>query len=78
MAGGVARIPDVAFVSQRKLDSLPDEDIAMPFAPDLAIEITSNSEIAARVERRFRSIRFPACGKGFRLRCRLSLPAETT
>lgn len=52
MVGGGARIPDVAFVSQRKLDSLPDQDMAIPFAPDLAIEIISNSEIAARAEKK--------------------------
>lgn len=52
MAGGGARIPDVAFVSESKLALLPDEDIAIPFAPDLAIEIISNSEIAARAEKK--------------------------
>ena len=31
-----------------------DEDIAIPFAPDLAIEIISNSEIAARAEKKVR------------------------
>jgi Uma2 family endonuclease len=54
MAGGGARIPDVAFVSHGKLAPLPDEDIAIPFAPDLAIEIISNSEIAARAEKKVR------------------------
>src|ERR1700683_2784762 len=39
MAGGGARIPDVSFVLQSKLASLPNEDIAIPFAPDLAIDI---------------------------------------
>jgi Uma2 family endonuclease len=52
MTGGGARIPDVAFVSQRKLALLADEDIAIPFAPDLAIEIISNSEIAAKAEKK--------------------------
>jgi Uma2 family endonuclease len=54
MAGGGARIPDVAFVSHGKLAPLPDEDIAIPFAPDLAMEIISNSEIAARAEKKVR------------------------
>jgi Uma2 family endonuclease len=54
MAGGGARIPDVAFVSHSKLALLPDEDIAIPFAPDLAIEIISNSEISARAEKKVR------------------------
>ena len=52
MAGGGARIPDVAFVSQSKLALLPYADIAIPFAPDLAVEIISNSEIAARAEKK--------------------------
>jgi Uma2 family endonuclease len=54
MADGGARIPDVAFVRRSKLAPLPDEDIAIPFAPDLAIEIISNSEIAARAEKKVR------------------------
>jgi Uma2 family endonuclease len=52
MVGGGARIPDLAFVRQSKLASLPDDDIAIPLAPDLAIEIVSNSEIAARSEKK--------------------------
>jgi Uma2 family endonuclease len=52
VAGGGARIPGVAFVNQSKLALLPYEDIAIPFAPDLAIEIISNSEIAARAEKK--------------------------
>jgi hypothetical protein len=52
--GGGARILYVAFVSHGKLALLPDEDIAIPFAPDLAIEIISNSEIAARAEKKVR------------------------
>jgi Uma2 family endonuclease len=54
MAGGGARVPDVAFVSHGKLALLPDEDIAIAFASDLAIEIISNSEIAARAEKKVR------------------------
>jgi Uma2 family endonuclease len=52
MAGGGARIPDIAFVSQSKLALLPNEDIAIPLAPDLAIGIISNSEMAARAEKK--------------------------
>lgn len=45
-----ARIPDVAFVLNAKLKSFPDDDSAIPFAPDLAIEIISDSEPAADSE----------------------------
>jgi Uma2 family endonuclease len=48
MASDGARIPNVAFVSRSKLGLLPDQDIAIPFAPGLAIEIIANSKIAAR------------------------------
>lgn len=50
LADGGARIPDVAFVGNAKLAGLPDADIAIPFAPDLAIEIISGSETAAGAE----------------------------
>ena len=47
---GTARIPDVAFVGNVKLKSLPDADVPIPFAPDLAIEVISASEPAADAE----------------------------
>ena len=50
LADGGARIPDVAFVGNAKLAGLPDADVAIPFAPDLAIEIISGSETAAGAE----------------------------
>ena len=45
-----ARIPDVAFVTNRKLASDPQDDSSIPFAPDLAVEIVSVSEKAADTE----------------------------
>jgi Uma2 family endonuclease len=45
-----ARIPDVAFVGSAKLALLPDADAPIPFAPDLAVEVISESESAADAE----------------------------
>jgi Uma2 family endonuclease len=45
-----ARIPDAAFVSAAKLAQLPDADVAIPFAPDLAVEVISASESASDAE----------------------------
>ncbi|MES1260399.1 MAG: Uma2 family endonuclease [Acidobacteriota bacterium] len=45
-----ARIPDVAFVGPTKLALLPDADVPIPFSPDLAVEIISESESAADAE----------------------------
>ena len=45
-----ARIPDVAFVGSAKLALLPDADVPIPFAPDLAVEVISESESAADAE----------------------------
>lgn len=45
-----ARIPDVAFVRMEKWNNLPQENAPIPFAPDLAIEIVSESENAAEAE----------------------------
>jgi Uma2 family endonuclease len=45
-----ARIPDAAFVSAAKLAQLPDADVAIPFAPDLPVEVISASECASNAE----------------------------
>jgi Uma2 family endonuclease len=45
-----ARIPDVAFAGPGKLALLPDADVPIPFAPDLAVEVISESESAADAE----------------------------
>jgi Uma2 family endonuclease len=39
-----ARIPDLAWVSQSKLDQILRENRAIPVGPDLAVEIISDSE----------------------------------
>lgn len=49
-----ARIPDVAWVSQDKLDLIPRENRAIAVAPDLAVEIISDSEPPEESERRLR------------------------
>ncbi len=50
LSADTARIPDVAFVANRKLASEPQDDSPIPFAPDLAVEIVSASEKAADTE----------------------------
>jgi Uma2 family endonuclease len=49
-----ARIPDVAWVSQARLDLIPRENRAIPIAPDLAVEIISDSERPDEIEQRLR------------------------
>ena len=48
--GDAARIPEVAFVSKAKLDAHPEQDGPIPFPPDLAIEVISESETADYAE----------------------------
>ena len=52
--GRGARIPDVAFVSAATLKAHPQEDGAIAFAPDLAIEVISESEPAEDAEQKVR------------------------
>jgi len=47
-----ARIPDVAVLLGRKVTCLPDEDVPIPFAPDLAVKVVSVSETAADAEKK--------------------------
>lgn len=49
-----ARIPDVAWVSQAKLEQIPHENRAIPIAPDVAIEIISDSEHPQETEQKLR------------------------
>ena len=49
---GTARVPDAAFVHNAKVESLPDADAPIPFAPDLAVEVISESESAFDAERK--------------------------
>jgi len=52
LAEGTARIPDVAWIRDAKLESLPFDDVPIPFAPDLAVEVISESEPAADAEKK--------------------------
>jgi Uma2 family endonuclease len=49
-----ARIPDVAWVSESKLSLIPRANRAIPIAPDLAVEIISDSEAPEETEQRLR------------------------
>ena len=49
-----ARMPDVAVVSRSKLEPFPEEDILIPFVPDLAVEVISISESALDAEKKVR------------------------
>jgi Uma2 family endonuclease len=50
LAESTARIPDVAFVLNAKAALLPDTNEPIPFAPDLAVEVISDSESATDAE----------------------------
>lgn len=52
MINGGARIPDIAFIKAGKMASLPRPDVAAPCAPDLAIEVISESETASYSEKK--------------------------
>ena len=49
-----ARIPDIAWVSVAKLSLIPRENRAIPIAPDIAIEVVSDSEQPAMTEQKLR------------------------
>ncbi len=49
-----ARIPDVAWVSQERLPQIPRSNRAIGIAPDVAIEIVSDSEQPNETERKLR------------------------
>lgn len=49
-----ARIPDVAWVLQAKLDQIPRENRAIPIAPDIAVEVISDSEHPDEMEEKLR------------------------
>jgi len=50
----IARIPDVAFVSAARVALWTDAEGLDPAAPDIAIEVISNSETAAGAEKKVR------------------------
>ena len=45
-----ARVPDVAFLGAAKVGSLSHANIVIPVAPDIAVEVISESETAAAAE----------------------------
>ncbi len=49
-----ARIPDVAVILAEKVAAMPDADVPIPFAPDLAVEVVSSSESAWAAEKKVR------------------------
>lgn len=46
------RAPDVAFAGNAKLKLITDPDKFLPFAPDLAVEVVSPSDRAAKVKKK--------------------------
>jgi Uma2 family endonuclease len=50
LAEETSRQPDVAVISRARYLQLPDEDVPIPFAPDLAVEVISISESAIDAE----------------------------
>lgn len=49
-----ARIPDAAVLLSEKVARLPDDEVPIPFGPDLAIEVVSVSESARDAEKKVR------------------------
>jgi Uma2 family endonuclease len=49
-----ARVPDVAWVSTERLRLIPDDNRVIPIAPDIAIEIMSESEHLKQTEQKLR------------------------
>ncbi len=52
LAEETSRQPDVAVISRAHYLQLPDEDVPIPFTPDLAVEVISVSESAIDAERK--------------------------
>jgi Uma2 family endonuclease len=49
-----ARVPDVAWVSMERFLLIPCDDHVIPIAPDIAVEIASESEQSATAEQKLR------------------------
>ena len=49
---GTARQPDAAFISSAKAALVPNADVVIPVAPDIAVEVISVSETAAAAEKK--------------------------
>jgi Uma2 family endonuclease len=52
LGDATARIPDAAFLQNAKVALLPDDNGPIPVAPDLAVEVISDSESAADAEKK--------------------------
>lgn len=49
---GLVRMPDVAFISNDRLDALKNRPAVVPFAPDLAVEVISPGNTDREMERK--------------------------
>jgi Uma2 family endonuclease len=49
-----ARVPDVAWVSTERFSLIPHNDHVIPIAPDIAMEIVSESEQLSKAEKKLR------------------------
>ncbi len=54
LARHTARFPDVSYISNQKFVGIEVNNRAIPFVPDLAIEVISESEIAVETETKLR------------------------
>jgi len=61
------RIPDVAVVLAEKLAAMPDADVPILFAPDLAVEVVSGSESAWAAETKVREYLSTGVGEVWQL-----------
>ena len=48
------KVPDVVWISQERLDALPDDVEASPFAPELCVEVLSSANTDAEMEQKRR------------------------
>ncbi len=48
------KVPDVVWISQARLDTLPDDAEASPFAPEICVEVLSSANTAAQMEEKRR------------------------
>ena len=48
------KVPDVVWISQERLDALPDDVEASPFAPEICVEVLSSANTDAQMEEKRR------------------------
>ena len=48
------KVPDVVWISQERLDALPDDVEASPFAPEICVEVLSSANTDAEMEEKRR------------------------